>query len=340
MTIVCGDSHTSTHGAFGALAFGIGTSEVEHVLATQTLPQRRPGTWQSTVEGDAARRGHRQGHGPRHHRPDRHGGRHRPRHRVPRPAIRSLSMEGRMTVCNMSIEAGARAGMVAPDDMTFAYLEGATTRPKARPGRRPWTSGARSPPTQAPPSTGRPARRLQLAPYVTWGTNPAWSRRSTAGPRPAAFDDAHDREAATGRSSTWACGRTPIATSLSTPSSSARAPTPGSRTCGPRPAVLAAAGPRRAAGAGRARLAPGQGPGRGRGSRRLHRGRLRMAGAGVLDVPGDEPRQAGARANGRRRPRTELRGTPGSGRPHAPGLARRGRRHRRGRPLRQPRGPD
>ena len=84
MTIVCGDSHTSTHGAFGALAFGIGTSEVEHVLATQTLPQRRPATMAVTVDGRAARRGHGQGPGAGHHRPDRHRGRGRPHHRVPR----------------------------------------------------------------------------------------------------------------------------------------------------------------------------------------------------------------------------------------------------------------
>jgi 3-isopropylmalate/(R)-2-methylmalate dehydratase large subunit len=124
MTIVCGDSHTSTHGAFGALAFGIGTSEVEHVLATQTLPQRQAKTMAVNVEGDLpegvtakdvilaiiGRIGTGGGMG---HVIEYRGS-----------AIRSLSMEGRMTVCNMSIEAGARAGMVAPDDVTFAYLEG------------------------------------------------------------------------------------------------------------------------------------------------------------------------------------------------------------------------
>ena len=124
MTIVCGDSHTSTHGAFGALAVGIGTSEVEHVLATQTLPQARPGTMAVTVEGDLpagvtakdivlaiiGRIGTGGGIGS----VIEYRG----------SAIRALSMEGRMTVCNMSIEAGARAGMVAPDDTTFAYLEG------------------------------------------------------------------------------------------------------------------------------------------------------------------------------------------------------------------------
>src|SRR5437879_5127286 len=130
MTIVCGDSHTSTHGAFGALAFGIGTSEVEHVLATQTLPQRKPGTMAVTVEGDLpagvtakdvvlaiiGRIGTGGGIGS----VIEYRG----------SAIRALSMEGRMTVCNMSIEAGAKAGLIAPDEVTFEYLEGRTFAPK------------------------------------------------------------------------------------------------------------------------------------------------------------------------------------------------------------------
>ncbi len=133
MTIVCGDSHTSTHGAFGALAFGIGTSEVEHVLATQTLPQIRPATMAVTVDGTLpagvtakdivlaviGRIG--TGGGMGHVIEYRWLGDHR-----------ALSMEGRMTVCNMSIEGGARAGMVAPDDTTFAYLEGREHAPKGR----------------------------------------------------------------------------------------------------------------------------------------------------------------------------------------------------------------
>src|SRR6478609_2633335 len=132
MTIVCGDSHTSTHGAFGALAFGIGTSEVEHVLATQTLPQSRPGTMAITVEGDLPAGVTAKdlilaiigtiGTGGGIGSIIEYRG----------SAIRGLSMEGRMTVCNMSIEAGARAGMIAPDDTTFAYLEGRQYSPKGK----------------------------------------------------------------------------------------------------------------------------------------------------------------------------------------------------------------
>jgi 3-isopropylmalate/(R)-2-methylmalate dehydratase large subunit len=133
MTIVCGDSHTSTHGAFGALAFGIGTSEVEHVLATQTLPQDKPSTFRINVEG-ALPTGvtakdivlHIIGHigtaGATGTVVEYAGS-----------AIRALSMEGRMTICNMSIEAGARAGMIAPDDTTFAYLKGRRFSPGTTP---------------------------------------------------------------------------------------------------------------------------------------------------------------------------------------------------------------
>jgi 3-isopropylmalate/(R)-2-methylmalate dehydratase large subunit len=173
LVMVCGDSHTSTHGAFGALAFGIGTSEVEHVLATQTLPQPRPGTMAITVDGDLpagvsakdvilgiiARIGTRGGVG---HVIEYRG-----------DAIRSLSMEGRMTICNMSIEAGARAGMVAPDDTTFAYLEG---RPHAPAGRN-WEEALddwRSLPTDDGAAFDREVRidAAELRPHVSWGTNP------------------------------------------------------------------------------------------------------------------------------------------------------------------------
>ena len=176
MTIVCGDSHTSTHGAFGALAFGIGTSEVEHVLATQTLVQARPATMSVTVDGALphgvsakdvilgviARIGTSGGAGS----VIEYRG----------STISGLSMEGRMTVCNMSIEAGARAGMVAPDDTTFAYVEG---RPHAPKGRA-WEDALddwRSLATDADARFDREVRidATTLRPFVTWGTNPAQS---------------------------------------------------------------------------------------------------------------------------------------------------------------------
>src|SRR5262249_54918788 len=130
MTVVCGDSHTSTHGAFGALAVGIGTSEAEHVLATQTLTQARPRTMRITLEGSPGLGvgakdlilgviGQIGVAGAQGHVVEYAG-----------PAVRALSMEGRMTVCNMSIEGGARAGMIAPDDTTFAYLEGRPAAPR------------------------------------------------------------------------------------------------------------------------------------------------------------------------------------------------------------------
>jgi len=172
-TIVCGDSHTSTHGAFGALAFGIGTSEVEHVLATQTLPQRRPRTMLVRYEGDLSpgltpkdlilgtigRLGVDGGVG---HAVEYAG-----------DAIRGLSMEGRMTVCNMSIEWGARAGMVAPDETTFAYLEG---RPQAPTGAAWEEALDRWRELPSDPDARFDVTHVvdvdDLAPQVTWGTNP------------------------------------------------------------------------------------------------------------------------------------------------------------------------
>jgi 3-isopropylmalate/(R)-2-methylmalate dehydratase large subunit len=174
MTIVCGDSHTATHGAFGAIAFGIGTSEVEHVLATQTLPQVRPGTMAITVNGELpegstakdvilaiiGRIGTGGGIGKiLEYRGD---------------VIRNLSMEGRMTVCNMSIEGGAKAGLIAPDDVTFAYLEG---REHAPAGAQ-WEAALddwRSLPTD-PGATFDEEIVLDgadIVPHVSWGTNPA-----------------------------------------------------------------------------------------------------------------------------------------------------------------------
>ena len=198
LVIVCGDSHTSTHGAFGALAFGIGTSEVEHVLATQTLPQSKPGTMAITVDGELPsgvaakdiilgiiqRIGTGGGAG---HVVEYRGS-----------AIRALSMEGRMTICNMSIEAGARAGMVAPDDTTFAYVEG---RPRAPIGAD-WEVALdawRSLPTDPGAVFDREVEidAADLRSYVTWGTNPSQSVTiDDAVPDPEGIEDAGKREAA------------------------------------------------------------------------------------------------------------------------------------------------
>jgi 3-isopropylmalate/(R)-2-methylmalate dehydratase large subunit len=198
MTIVCGDSHTSTHGAFGALAFGIGTSEVEHVLATQTLPQTRPQTMAVTVDGElspgvtakdvalaiigAIGTGGGIGHVIEYRG----------------SAIRSLSMEGRMTLCNMSIEGGARAGLVAPDQTTFDYVEGLDHAPKGA----DWEAAVaywRTLPTDDGATFDKEVvlEAATISPHITWGTNPAQvAPISGLVPDPEKMEDAGDREAA------------------------------------------------------------------------------------------------------------------------------------------------
>jgi len=198
MTVVCGDSHTSTHGAFGALAFGIGTSEVEHVLATQTLPLKPFKTMAITVNGTLpagstakdiilaviARIGTGGGQGyVLEYRGE---------------AIRALSVEARMTVCNMSIEAGARAGMIAPDEATFAYLKG---RPNA-PAGADWDaavaywSGLRTD-DDAVFDAEVVLEAADIEPFVTWGTNPGQGLPLSASvPDPESFADESARNAA------------------------------------------------------------------------------------------------------------------------------------------------
>jgi len=195
MTVVCGDSHTSTHGAFGALAFGIGTSEVEHVLATQTLPQGPPRTMRVRIEG---RRGvgvtakdlilgtigQLGVSGAQGYVVEYAGS-----------AIRELSMEGRMTVCNMSIEWGARAGMIAPDDTTFAWVEG---RPCAPRDYAAAVERWRELPTDADAVFDREevVDAASLVPMVTWGTTPGMVAPITGRvPEPGDIDDPVDREA-------------------------------------------------------------------------------------------------------------------------------------------------
>jgi 3-isopropylmalate/(R)-2-methylmalate dehydratase large subunit len=197
MTIVCGDSHTSTHGAFGALAFGIGTSEVEHVLATQCLLQRRPKTFEVRVEGKLgpgltakdiilaliARIGTAGGTG---HVFEYTGG-----------AIQRLDMEARMTICNMSIEAGARAGMIAPDDTTFAYLSRLDLAPKGEAWDRALARWRKLPTTEgADYDRTISLDASSLEPMITFGTNPAMGIPVTAPvPRVESIDDPSERAA-------------------------------------------------------------------------------------------------------------------------------------------------
>jgi 3-isopropylmalate/(R)-2-methylmalate dehydratase large subunit len=197
MVIVCGDSHTSTHGAFGSFALGIGTSEVEHVLATQTLVQKRPQTMEIRIDGALPTGvtakdiilgiiGRIGVDGAVGHVIEYTG-----------EAIRSLSMEGRMTVCNMSIEGGARAGMIAPDEKTFAYMKGRPYAPKGMDWqaamidwqRLPTDEGAEFDKTVVIPAS-------ELEPYVTWGTNPGMVAPVTGRvPDPGSFEDESDRVA-------------------------------------------------------------------------------------------------------------------------------------------------
>ena len=197
LVVVCGDSHTSTHGAFGALAFGIGTSEVEHVLATQTIPQLRPKRMEVRVEGTTpygvtakdvilgiiGTIGVGGGTG---HVIEYAGS-----------AIRALSMEGRMTVCNMSIEAGARAGMVAPDEVTSRYLEGRPHAPTGAEWERAldhWRSLSTDPGATYDRSVTIDG--ASLVPHVTWGTNPGMVAPVTGRvPDPAAAKSDDDRRA-------------------------------------------------------------------------------------------------------------------------------------------------
>ena len=238
MTIVCGDSHTATHGAFGALAFGIGTSEVEHVLATQTLVQRRAeDDARSTTRGELA---------------DGVGAKDMILATIGRlgtggmagyvveyagETVRGLSMEGRMTMCNMTIEGGGRAGMIAPDETTFDYVRGPARRPgRLRRGRRPTGASSRTD-DGAEFDTEVEIDASSLSPMVTWGTNPGMVTEVAAhGARPGRRSTAPSTpRRPSGRSPTWRSSRGRRSPrSSSTASSSAPARTRGSRTSGPR----------------------------------------------------------------------------------------------------------
>ena len=238
MTIVCGDSHTATHGAFGSIAFGIGTSEVEHVLATQTLPQARPGTMAITVNGDL-----RPGVTPKdvilhvigvigtgggigkiiEYRGD---------------VFENMSMEGRMTVCNMSIEGGAKAGLIAPDETTFEYVAGRPNSPvgaELEAAIEDWKTLATDDGAVFDEEVIIDA--ADIAPQVSWGTNPAQVMPIDGvipGPTTSTIRTSPTLQLEP--SSTWISRLAPRSrTSRSTPSSSAAARTAGSRICERRP---------------------------------------------------------------------------------------------------------
>ncbi len=342
MTIVCGDSHTATHGAFGALAFGIGTSEVEHVLATQTLPAGPGPKWMAVeVEGELPARRDRQGRHPRRHRPrsapaaasamsSSTAGRGDPRPLDGRPddGLQHVHRGGR----------ARRAGRAGRHDLRLP--RGPPLRPKgAALGARRSTTG-RTLPIGRRRGLGQPGhdRRRAARPHVTWGTNPGQvatidgavptrtrspSRRARGG---VAGPHLHGPHARARR----------CRTSVPTRCSSARARTRASRTCGRRPHVLTAAG-RACRGC---MVVPGsravKAQAEEEGLDTLPRRRRRLAGAWLLHVPRHEPRQARRPASGRSHLEPQLRGPPGQGRPHPPRLTRGGRRDRRRRPLRTP----
>ena len=331
MTIVCGDSHTSTHGAFGALAFGIGTSEVEHVLATQTLIQKPAKNMRVAVEGSLplgvtakdvilaiiGKLGTAGGTGY----VIEYAGR----------AIREMTMEGRMTVCNMSIEAGARAGLIAPDETTFQYLEGRPYAPKGGAWdlalgqwrRLPSDKGANF-------DTRLDLLASDIPPMVTWGTSPQDALPITdVIPDPANAPDENLPR-----------GLDALARLYGPDAGHA----PGRRADRPRVHRLVHQRPHRGParrrrdrarpqggverlGHGRAGLRPGEGRGReGRPRQDLPRGGLRMAHPGLLDVPGHERRPARTRPALRLDLEPQLRGPAGPRRAHPSGEPGDGRR--------------
>ena len=232
--IVCGDSHTSTHGAFGAFAIGIGTSEVEHVLATQTLRQFKPKTMEIRVDGPLPTGvsakdvilctiGRIGVAGATGHAIEYTG-----------EGIRQLSMEGRMTVCNMSIEGGGRAGMVAPDQTTFDYMRGRPQVPQGADFDRAceeWAKLATDAGAEYDTVVVIPSSDIE--PYVSWGTNPGMvAPISGRVPNPGSFDDEGEKESAERALTTWALNQVrPSRISHWIGYSSARAPIRELRTC-------------------------------------------------------------------------------------------------------------
>ncbi len=327
MTIVCGDSHTSTHGAFGSIAFGIGTSEVEHVLATQTLMQARPKTMAVTVNGSLPEGvtakdlvltliAHTGTGGGQGYIVEYRG-----------PAIEELSMEARMTICNMSIEWGAKAGLIAPDQVTFDYLQG---RPSAPTGAD-WDAAVEHWKSLLTDDDATFDEEIvldasQMTPFVTWGTNPGQGvplGASVPSPRRLRGRGRQDR----GREGPGVHGtRGRHAAARGQGRHGLRGLVHQRPHRGPACCRRGPQGPSGSAGhppARRAGLGPRPSPGRGRRSRRrLQGGRRRVARSGLLDVPGHEPGPARAGGAQRLHLQPQLRGSAGQGRTHAPRLAR------------------
>ncbi len=338
-TIVCGDSHTATHGAFGALAFGIGTSEIEHVLATQCLSQFKSKTMLVRVSGTLApgvtakdiilavigKMGIAGGTG---HAIEYAG-----------DTIRALSMEGRMTVCNMTIEGGARTGMVAPDDTTFAYLEGRPFVPRGQDFQVAvdyWKSLATDPGAAFDDVLELDA--ASIAPQVTWGTNPGMVTDVTGKvPDPGSFRDPVDRKAA--ERALEYMGLEPGTRIVDIPLDYVFIGScTNSRIEDLRLAARVAAGRKVSktlkSALGSSRLHAHEGPGgEGRPGQDIPRSRIRVARRGLQHVPGNESRCPPERPAQRQHFEPELRRTPGQGRPHSSGQPRDGRRRRHRRPL-------
>ena len=334
MTIVCGDSHTSTHGAFGAIAFGIGTSEVEHVLATQTLTQAKPKTMAVTVNGSLPPGvtakdlvltliTHTGTGGGQGYIVEYRG-----------QAIEELSMEGRMTVCNMSIEWGAKAGLIAPDQTTFDYIKDKPEAPKGA----DWDAAVAHWKSLLTDADAEYDKEIvldasEMTPFVTWGTNPGQGvPLGGSVPYPASFEETGDQVAAEKALEYMALeagtpmrrhqGRHGLRRLLHQrpdrgPATRGRDHQGSPRRQGHPPAR-------------RTRLGAGAPAGRGRGPRRrLQGGRRRVAGRGLLDVPRHESRPAHAGGAQRLDLQPQLRGAAGQGRADPPRVRSGGRRHRR-----------
>ncbi len=338
MTIVCGDSHTATHGAFGAFAVGIGTSEVEHVLATQCLVQSRPKTMRIRYSGELrdgvtakdlilATIGRVGVGGMQGHAVEYAG-----------PAIEALTIENRLTVCNMTIEGGGRTGMIAPDETTFEYMRG-------RPGVPEDFDAAveewRKLPTEEGASFDREVEvdAADLSPMVTWGTNPGMVVEVTSKvPDPASMDSPVDREAAE-----RALAYMDLKAGHADAGDPARAglhrllhQLPNLRPARGRIDGRGPQGLGRGTGDGRARVRAGQGAGRGGGTARGVRVRgVRVARRRLLDVPGHESRHPQPGRALRVDLEPQLRGPSGGRRAHPPGQPEDGRGGRCRGPLRR-----